>query len=114
MSSLQDIKYMYNLTTKVLYTALEVKPNNLNRYYTKDIKELSVQQLINLHNATGISYNDLLSEKVFTPNNIEDKPSINILDNTSQNNRTFEELKDSIKNELKVELLEELKELNKK
>lgn len=112
MIDLEKILAQYGIKRIDFCKAMNIHTNNFNRL--NDIDNQKFSTIEKIHNITKIPYNILLGRRLFTLNNIDERPDINILDNTSQNNRTFEELKNSIKNELKVELLEELKELNKK
>lgn len=86
MNKLQDIKDKYQLnTTDIAYILGKKSPANVYLYYDKDIAELTVNQLIRLHDKTNVDYNTLLGETIFTPNNIDNiESNINILDNKNE------------------------------
>lgn len=109
MNKLQDIKDKYQLnTTDIAYILGKKSPANVYLYYDKDITELTINQLIRLHEKTKVDYNTLLGNTIFTPDNIcnnkgetiEYKYLASILDNPNEYNRLFDKLKEDLKKEL--------------
>lgn len=105
MNNLQYIKVKYQLSTNdIAYILGKKSPANVYLYYDKDITELTVNQLIRLHDKTKADYNTLLGETVFTINNIDNKEqTVSILDNNNEYQRLYDKLKADLKKELTKE-----------
>lgn len=95
MNNLGEIRKKYDIDTFTLSDILGLKSaSNIAKYYNKKISELTIEQLIRLHDITKAAYNTLLGDTIFTPNNIEDsQPIISILDNENEYNRLLDRLK---------------------
>lgn len=73
MNTFEYIKKTYNIDTLDAARILNVSEGSVYRYNKKKISELTVEQLVLLHDHTKADYNTLLGEDIFSFNNIMPK-----------------------------------------
>lgn len=73
MNTIRNIRESYNISNAELSVILNVNKNTVPIMLDRDIKTLSINQLIALHESLKQPYNILLGEQVFTPNNIDNQ-----------------------------------------
>lgn len=65
MNTLRDIRDKYQITNICLAKTLNVNKSTINTLLDRELRYLSLQQIIDLKNLTRLSYNELLGEKIF-------------------------------------------------
>ena len=88
--TIKNLIETYRIDINKLASCLNLSINTLRNTASKtDICKLSVAQLISIHAAFDIPYNEILNEKVFTPQNIDKQPDNELI---SENYFNKEEL----------------------
>lgn len=103
MNTIREIRSKYNISNSDLANILNVNKSTISTILDRDIDTLNIKQLCSLKEYTKSTFNELLGEKVFTPNNIDSNDSIqaiSILDNDKEYSRLFNKLKEDLKKEL--------------
>lgn len=73
MNTIRNIRESYNISNAELSVILNVNKNTVPIMLDRDIKTLSINQLIALHESLKQPYNILLGEQVFTLENIDNQ-----------------------------------------
>lgn len=69
-----DLINRYNLDKSLIANSLNITISTLiSNYKHKDTMQLTINQLVSIHQATNIPYNDLLDSKVFSIQNIDNQ-----------------------------------------
>lgn len=91
MNTIRNIRESYNISNAELSVILNVNKNTVPIMLDRDIKTLSINQLIALHESLKQPYNILLGETVFTPENIDNQTDKAIHTNLSNDLITINE-----------------------
>lgn len=71
MNTLKDIRERYKIVNSELAKVIFVHKNTISSLLDRDINTLSIKQLCSLREYTKSTFNELLGEQVFTPDNID-------------------------------------------
>ena len=66
----------------------------------KDIKQLTINQIVSIHNTFNIPFNDILGEKIFTPQNIDKQPDNELISESYFNKEELFALKELAQSKL--------------
>ena len=73
MNTIRDIRFKYDITNIDLSNVLGINKSTISTILDRDINTLSIKQLCSLREYTNSTFNELLGEQVFTPDNIDNQ-----------------------------------------
>lgn len=73
MNTLIDIINKYDITKELLSNILNISVYSFDRYKKKTVNMLTLEQICILRSHLNITFNELLGETVFTPENIDNQ-----------------------------------------
>ena len=73
MNTIRDIRFKYDITNIDLSNVLGINKSTISTILDRDINTLSINQLCSLREYTKSTFNELLGEQVFTPDNIDNQ-----------------------------------------
>lgn len=73
MNTIRDIRFKYDITNIDLSNVLGINKSTISTILDRDINTLSIKQLCSLREYTKSTFNELLGEQVFTPDNIDNQ-----------------------------------------
>ena len=73
MNTLTDIINKYDITKELLSNILNISVYSFDRYKKKTVNMLTLEQICILRSHLNITFNELLGEQVFTPDNIDNQ-----------------------------------------
>lgn len=91
MNTLRHIREKYKFVNTELAKVLCVHKNSINTLLDRDLDTFSIKQLCNLREYTQSTFNELLGETVFTPENIDNQTDKAIHTNLSNDLITINE-----------------------